>query len=95
MYDFAFIKVVNNGESETEIFESANGAHVAMGIYAGKHDLNTSVHDERWRTDSKSVVYEGNNPMFNTMGYVVQMNDVTASPESRKKTKKTKKNITA
>jgi hypothetical protein len=84
MYDFAFVKVVN-GKSQTETFESANGAHVAMGIYAGQHGLNVHVHEERWRFNSKSVMYKGNNPMFNTAGYVIQVNAETAPDQMKKK----------
>jgi len=93
MYDFAFIKVVN-GKPQTEVFESANGAHTAMGIYAGQNDLNVHVHDERWRFNSKSVAYTGNNPMFITVGYVVQVNAETAPDETKKKETKVKKRTT-
>jgi len=90
MYDFAFVKVIN-GKSQTEVFESANSAHAAMGAYAGQHDLNMHIHDERWRFNSKSLMYKGDNPMFNTMGYVVQVNSETLPDQEKDKQTKIKK----
>lgn len=97
MYDFKFVKVVK-GKSESETFGSANGAHTAMGIYAGQNDLNVSVHNERWRHDSKSLLYKGDNPMFGTVGYVIQdvpvhtqdYREPTPGKKTKSKNKKTK-----
>jgi hypothetical protein len=85
MYEFAFVRTVN-GKSKTETFVSTSGAHAAMGVYAGQHDLNIHINDERWRKDSKSVMYEGDNPMFNIIGYVFQINDETMPGDTKKQT---------
>lgn len=86
MYRFSFVRIIN-GKSKTESFHSVHAAHTAMGIYAGKHDLNINVHEDRWRENAKSIMYKGTDFTFGTVGYVTQEGPSTPQPKPQGKTR--------
>ena len=90
MYSFQFVKVMGNGKQKTETFRSIQSAHTAMGIYAGKHDFNVDVHQERWREDARTIMYTGDNPILGTVGYIAQVGPSSPQPEPREKRGKLK-----
>jgi hypothetical protein len=86
MYDFQFVRMVN-GKSKTETFRSIQAAHSAMGVYAGKHNLNVKINEDRWRENARSILYKGDDPTFNTIGYVSQVGPSRHQPEPKGTTK--------
>ena len=72
MFAYKFVVVDSKGKTKIEVFDSSGSAHAAMGYYAGENDYGMQIHEGRWIETDRSIVYEGDDPMFNAKGYVAR-----------------------
>ena len=73
MYKFKFVTVLKNGKTTEKLCDSNHEAHAYMAVHATENGLSMNIHSGRWADADKSVIFEGDDPMFNIAGYVAKV----------------------